>query len=317
MVNRLVHIIENPTEVEKSDLSILKKSIEQYPYFYQLKALHLFALQAENHPSYEDFLHTTSIYSPNRADLYNYLHQPKKVVEEIVAETKLRPIIIEKAIASEPIDLTEETEIEIQDELEPLILENSFGADFEQEVIEIEEQLELQSQEKQEDFLPENDFVEHEDEFLDEENLEEISIEEVSEETHQENLPRLVEEKISVNKSFNDWLKISKSKPEEIKEKIIDSKKEEKLKLIDTFLENSPKITPLEKDYQPNNTKKIIEEPQEFSELMTETLAQIYTEQNKYDKAIRAYKILCLKYPEKNAYFADRIREIENLKNKK
>ncbi|MEG0529497.1 MAG: hypothetical protein RR578_04100, partial [Bacilli bacterium] len=40
-------------------------------------------------------------------------------------------------------------------------------------------------------------------------------------------------------------------------------------------------------------------------------------EQKKYDKAIKAYKILILKYPEKNSLFANRIKGIENLKNSK
>ena len=35
------------------------------------------------------------------------------------------------------------------------------------------------------------------------------------------------------------------------------------------------------------------------SSIMTETLAKIYLEQKKYTKAIQAYEILILKYPEK------------------
>jgi hypothetical protein len=35
------------------------------------------------------------------------------------------------------------------------------------------------------------------------------------------------------------------------------------------------------------------------SMLMTETLARVYLEQKKYQKAIQAYEILILKYPEK------------------
>jgi hypothetical protein len=46
---------------------------------------------------------------------------------------------------------------------------------------------------------------------------------------------------------------------------------------------------------------------------MTETLARIYLEQKKYLKAIQAYQILILKYPEKSSYFADCISDIKNL----
>ncbi len=46
---------------------------------------------------------------------------------------------------------------------------------------------------------------------------------------------------------------------------------------------------------------------------MTETLARVYMEQKKYAKAIQAYEILILKYPEKSVFFADRISEIKDL----
>ena len=46
---------------------------------------------------------------------------------------------------------------------------------------------------------------------------------------------------------------------------------------------------------------------------MTETLARVYLEQKNYDKAIRSYKILSLKYPEKSALFADQIKAIKKL----
>ena len=51
------------------------------------------------------------------------------------------------------------------------------------------------------------------------------------------------------------------------------------------------------------------------SYLMTETLARVYLEQKKYQKAIQAYQILILKYPEKSSFFADRILDIKNLQN--
>ena len=50
---------------------------------------------------------------------------------------------------------------------------------------------------------------------------------------------------------------------------------------------------------------------------MTETLAKIYLKQQKYKKAIDAFRILSLKYPEKNAFFADQIKKIKKLENKK
>lgn len=45
----------------------------------------------------------------------------------------------------------------------------------------------------------------------------------------------------------------------------------------------------------------------------TETLARIYVKQQRYDKALEIIKKLYLKYPKKNAYFADQIRFLEKL----
>jgi len=49
---------------------------------------------------------------------------------------------------------------------------------------------------------------------------------------------------------------------------------------------------------------------------MTETLAKVYLEQKKYRKAIQAFKILSLKYPEKSGFFADQIRAVKMLQKK-
>ncbi len=45
----------------------------------------------------------------------------------------------------------------------------------------------------------------------------------------------------------------------------------------------------------------------------TETLAKIYIKQQRYSKALEIIKKLSLKYPKKNAYFADQIRFLEKL----
>lgn len=57
----------------------------------------------------------------------------------------------------------------------------------------------------------------------------------------------------------------------------------------------------------------------EDDSLFTETLANIYIQQEKYDKALRIIRSISLDYPEKNIYFADQIRFLErilSLKNK-
>jgi len=111
--------------------------------------------------------------------------------------------------------------------------------------------------------------------------------------------------------TFSEWLSLSKSLSE--KKENPPSEKDIKFQLIEEFIEKSPKISPVNKNAEVHLPTKKTETSYEYSDLMTETLAQIYTEQKKYDKAIRAYKILSLKYPEKSEFFADKISEIEYL----
>ena len=109
--------------------------------------------------------------------------------------------------------------------------------------------------------------------------------------------------------SFSDWVVYSskgKIEPQQPKSSL-----EDKLKLIDSFLENQPKIPPVRQD----QSKVDLSDNNEFSkeELMTETLAKVYLQQKKYKKALYAYQILSLKYPEKNSFFADQIKQIKQL----
>ncbi|WP_319482357.1 tetratricopeptide repeat protein [uncultured Draconibacterium sp.] len=90
--------------------------------------------------------------------------------------------------------------------------------------------------------------------------------------------------------------------------------------LIDKFLSaNSTRLGTVKINSDTNgnvgDTAHIEQSVKEDDELVTETLASIYFQQNNFDKALDAYKKLSLKYPEKSVYFAGRIEEIELLKN--
>ena len=91
----------------------------------------------------------------------------------------------------------------------------------------------------------------------------------------------------------------------------IDPEKQKKLALIDKFIEANPKIPPIKKAAESSFKLELSSENSPY--LMTETLARVYLEQNKYDKAIQAYEILILKYPEKSSFFANRISDIKIL----
>lgn len=86
--------------------------------------------------------------------------------------------------------------------------------------------------------------------------------------------------------------------------------------LIDQFINKNPTITTLQK---PNSktTKSTNDagEPDEVIDdgLITETLAGIYVQQGLYPEALKAYRKLSLRFPEKNSYFASQIEKINKL----
>ena len=105
--------------------------------------------------------------------------------------------------------------------------------------------------------------------------------------------------------SFIKWLKVSKH---------LSNNESSQESLIENFLKVTPKINP---EKNTSNTDLASDFKLTKKEFMTETLAKIYFNQNKFEEAIRAYEILSLKYPEKISLFADQIKTIKNsLKNK-
>lgn len=113
-----------------------------------------------------------------------------------------------------------------------------------------------------------------------------------------ETLPILSLEK--TKNSFIKWLKVSKQ---------VSNPKSSQNSLIESFLSVNPKIDPYKKI---SNTDLSAGFKLSKKEYMTETLAKIYFDQNKFEEAIKAYEILCLKYPEKISLFADQIKTIKS-----
>ena len=104
--------------------------------------------------------------------------------------------------------------------------------------------------------------------------------------------------------TWKSWLKIDRS------EIVTPSEQDKKAAIIDKFIENNPKISPIKEDVD----FIVKEKSNDISHLMTETLAQLYVEQKLYTKAIQAYKILQEKHPEKTEEFEEVIEEIKKIK---
>lgn len=296
-------LLSHPNAVSERQVSALEKIVEEFPYFQSARALRLKGLHNQDSFKYNGELKITAAHTTDRSVLFEYI-------------TSENFMAINKAFFAEKearINAIKVHEIEIlnpeKKEEEPVVKVNP----LEQSILtSIREASASQ--------------IQHE---------EEKSTEIPQEETQPEIQEESIEEKLEIGKpldfsreekhSFQEWLQLSTFKPIEREEAPIvsekttnseeisetDSEKKKKLEIIDRFIEANPKISPVKN----TSTISLISErnSQDNSYLMTETLAKVYLEQKKYQKAIQAYEILILKYPEKSHFFADRILDIKTL----
>lgn len=275
---KVLEWIQNPALIGVPELESLHQVLEDFPYFSVARMLELKGLQNTGSFRYNGQLKKTAAYVPNRSVLFEYVTKIEEVKPAAFKEKG------EKSLAT---------------------LESYLEANTE------------------------------------EENIEE-SIREEGDPEPVLGKPLVFDK--SEQHSFSEWLKLTAAKPiirEETKSsaeiiplegankkneldsefiRIQDPQKEPKKErkklsrqeLIDRFIEESPKMSAPQKNAL--KSKPAFASHQEDDRLMTETLARVYSEQGLYGKAIKAYRILSLKYPEKSSYFADRINEIKDLK---
>ena len=274
-VTDYTYLINKPDAINEKQTDALGKVLDEFPYFQSARALRLKGLYNQNSFKYNYALKVTAAHTTDRTVLFDFI--------------------------------TSDTFVAIQKGLyDKKILELLDISVVDCEIIKPEKSLEPKKNTLEQSIL--------------------TSIKEASE---AEENTKIASEKLDIGKpldfsanekhSFQEWLQLSRIKPI-IREKesfdnsentSLEDEKKKKAELIDKFIEASPKISPA----KPGSVSTTYLEPNksDTSYLMTETLARVYLEQKKYQKAIQAYEILILKYPEKSSFFADRISDIEIL----
>lgn len=308
--------LNNPYKLTAENTVALKNIISEYPYLQSARALYLKALNQQRSFLYNSELKKTAAYTTDRDVLFDYI-----VSEDFIA---YKPLQIEE------VDVVDENYIEfkkpeptLDETIEKRVLDTLVYIENQDKETELIQKIDQISKSK-----IEANKLEKESALIEEQQVaEEIP----SEEIHQ------LEENLEVGKpldfsendkfSFTEWLKLTSAQPIqretieisneniEPEEKIIVEEtipvKQKQMDLIDRFIETNPKITPSKSAVVPVINMDRLNEEEPF--YMTETLARIYLEQKKYQKAIQAYEILILKYPEKSSLFANRIFDIKKL----
>ncbi|TRX08281.1 tetratricopeptide repeat protein [Flavobacterium gawalongense] len=277
-VTDYTYLINRPDAINEKQTEALGNVLDEFPYFQSARALRLKGLYNQNSFKYNFALKVTAAHTTDRTVLFDFITSD--------TFTAIQKDLYDKKIV-ELLDITViDSEIIIQEEK----LEHKIDA-LEQSILtSIKEALPSESNE----------------------NLK------TTEEKLAIGTP--LDFSISEKHSFQEWLQLSRTQPivretESVNPSktlpIEDEDKKKKAALIDKFIETSPKISSVKHGVASTVTFDLNKDDNSY--LMTETLARVYLEQKKYQKAIQAYEILILKYPEKSSFFADRIADIKIL----
>ena len=300
------YLLNNPSAVNNMHSVFLDKITQQFPFFQSARALRLKNLYSQDSFHYNQSLRMTAAHTTDRSVLFEFITSEnfaaiqKMFFDE--KEAKIREIIVN------------DSEIISEEKLqESITIAEKITTETENNLPYQSEKLEKSIRDLIPDTIVEN-FANIE--FVRKEQPVELTENEIEERLEiGKPLPFSAEEK----HSFQEWLQLAKFKPidrtiisSEIKTETIefDEIKQKKIDLIDRFIASNPKISPV-KNYVPSASQN--SDNEDNSSIMTETLAKVYLEQKKYQKAIQAYEILILKYPEKFSFFANRISDIKTL----
>jgi len=351
--SELIKYIENPGLLEDKSLDQLKNILKEFPYFQTAHKLLLKNLQQTNINDFKLQLNRSSAHISDRSLLYYYLDKSEEitpVAKSEITTNKTEEKVKEEVAPSE--NNTKSLKQQPKENKDSKLLKNhnvrrkikeGFDGMGDNISVTISSQLEfVQSNKKAElEYSPEIYFIE--EEKLDKNKT--LTIEVVPDNNNKngndllqidENLE--IENKTQANNGqvdsdLNESIEFIESTFTE-KNKTKDKKnlnqgfdishyadEDEILKnadendLITKFITVNPRIDPVE---------SYINEPKDISEhsikeddnLLSETLAKVYIAQGYFDKALKSYEKLCLKYPEKNTYFAGQIEMIKELINK-
>lgn len=341
---QFIDIVKYPSKIEQMHLSDLEVLISEYPFFETAHLLYTKGLHKLQSINYSKQLRKTAIVANSRAVLYELIHQQEAVsVPNTVEEVPVVKVDVKVEEVDEP-EVTPKQQsgpvTVTNNDIKVIYINTVSNPTFTPEKsIKQEEtttqEIDIVKQIENDTEVPVQDF---DVDKLNKDIEKEISkgIIQSYVQTDIIKTPELAKEDKVEPSSFTDWLKtiqkeahtfqtetkietseISKNAEKEQKALKIDKKPsvfDEKKQLIDKIIESDPGRIKLgtNKFFSPATDAK--QSLLENEHLVTETLAKIYALQGNISKAIRAYEILSLKFPQKSVYFASLIEKLKTNK---
>ncbi len=311
-----IKLIENPKGIDAKALDQLVKVIEKYPYFSLAKLIYLKGLKVNGDARFSTLLSHVSTYAPSGEWLYLYLSDYELGIptideshEEALEEKEHSNV---DAVSSEQPEISQPNAVNSVEDASPIAIITDIEENADQEHLAsaalVEES--ILAEEDQEGQCPVNSYIAA-DEELPESKIEESTEEEEPTITLDDEVPfELIDDELVSDKE-DPILEILDQKLYTLddNEKTLEIQNS----LIDQFLSANPRIVP-KPDLPPVNEDISIKSLEDDGDLVTETLAKIYAAQGLIEKAADIYRKLCLKFPEKKAYF---VAQLEKLKESK
>ncbi len=302
--DQFTYLLQHPQKLSVAETNEIQSIITEYPYFQPARALYLKGLKNTDSFKYNKELKITAAYTTDRSILFDYITSESFNQNEISQLIRQNSEHLKDIYVNEYDDISVYRSVEIDDALKEQIKSTERVLDpnlFEERMtIGTIANYNLEGEPKQPNEATDDSDIEPE-KIL--------------------NIGKPLEFERFETHSFSEWLKITNFKPivreidteNKLNQAEAEAPIDNKLDLIDKFLETNPKIVPTR---TPHNQNAVKAQPAQHDGLMTETLARIYLEQKNYNKAIQSYKILSLKYPEKSGFFADQIKAVKQLQEK-
>ncbi|GAB4464223.1 MAG: tetratricopeptide repeat protein [Bacteroidales bacterium] len=299
-IQEFYNYIKHPDLLNETSLNELNEVIQRYPFFQAARMLYLKNLALLNDDRYQAMLTQTSIYAPDRKALYFLINNQEEKIEIKDKIEVLNDEQIEIPILDTEKETAEKNKLEIDLSINIKTEEDAKPEEKEQPNVEYSENKHESISIADKILKKVNEIKQNtspiENKQIDKNELFEIKTEK--------------KEPESSTLTFDEWLYYISSLKEEKKQE--DTVVPEK-SLIDQFLDNAPSLSRIKVD--PGTANEDLTEqltPPEELEVVSESLAKLYYKQGYFDKALKMYEKLILKYPEKSIYFASSIQEIKN-----